>query len=337
MATKDALPEIVRLEQQLATVKSESKVWKNKYDIVNKQLVASDKRANFLADIGRPPRERGLAKIKGSGDATAIMICSDWHVEEEVNPKTINGLNTYTLAIASQRINTVFRRFLMMTDVARAMCTIDTCVIALLGDFISGYIHPELVETNLLSPTEATLFVQDHIVNGIRFLRKEGGFKEIIVPTCYGNHGRTTDKRRCASAYANSYEWLMYKTLEKYVKEPGLTWKVENGYHNWLNIQGYDVRFHHGDELKYQGGVGGITIPINKAIAQWNKVQWADYDYFGHLHQYFNVPRWCCNSSLIGYGAYALSIKAEYEVPSQTISVISKKRGKVLNERLFCD
>jgi hypothetical protein len=170
----------------------------------------------------------------------------------------------------------------------------------------------------------------------MKFMKREGGFEEIIMPTCVGNHGRTGKKKRCATGYANSYEWLMYKMLDKYVVEPGVRWKVENGYHNWLSIYNYDVRFHHGDNIQYQGGVGGITIPVNKAISQWNKIRTAHYDYFGHYHQFFNTNRWCCNSSVIGLGAYALSIKAEYEEPSQTLSLISRTRGKTFTEKVHC-
>lgn len=334
---KKELAEQIILERKLQNLQNESKIWKTKYDIVSKELKASDKRANFLADISRPPRQRDLYKIKDSGEATAIFVLSDWHAEETVDPATINGLNEHSLKSCKTKVENCFSRFLIMTDMIRSLTKIDNLVVAALGDFITGYIHEELEENNSLSPTEAVLFVSDLLVNGIRFLKREGKFKSIIVPTCVGNHGRTGKQKRIASAYANSYEWLMYKTLEKYVQEPGVTWKVENSYHNWLNIQGFDVRFHHGDYISYGGGVGGISIAVNKAIAQWNKVQVADFDYFGHFHQFMNSNRCCCNSSVIGYNAYALSIKAEFEVPSQTISVISKNRGKILTDRVFCD
>ena len=337
MATRKDTAEIVRLERQLATTKEELALWQHKYKFASKELRASDKRANFLADIARPPRERQLEKLKGGGEATAIFVLSDWHAEESVDPETINGLNEHNLELCKLKVENCFKRFLMLTETMRHMTTIDTLVVALLGDMITGKIHDELSETNNLSPTEASLFVSDLIVNGLKFLKKEGNFKQIIVPTCVGNHGRTTKERRIATSYCNSYEWLMYKTLEKYVQIPGVTWKITNGYHNWLDVQGFKVRFHHGDHLNYGGGIGGITIPVNKALAQWNKVRVADYDYFGHFHQYINNIRWCCNSSVIGFNAYALSIKAEYEVPSQTISIISKNRGKVLTDRVFCD
>jgi hypothetical protein len=283
--SKKQVVEQVKHERALQDALAESKRWKTKYEVVAKELTLADKRANLLADIGRPPNHRSLTKLKGSGNSTAIFVLSDVHAEESVDPLTINGLNCHDLKICKNRFENCFSRFLMMADVARGLTTIDTLVVAVLGDLITGYIHEELQEGNNLSPSEAIIFVSDLLVNGIRFLKKEGGFKNIIVPTCVGNHGRTTRERRVATSYSNSYEWLMYKMLSKTVQEPGVYWKVENGYHNYLDIQGHTVRFHHGDHISYGGGVGGITIPVNKALSQWNKVKRADYDYFGHFHQ----------------------------------------------------
>lgn len=328
----------IKHERELETARDEAKLYKAKYNYVSRELKNVVKQSKILSAIDMPIAACHIKPIKhGKGDAAAIVVLSDFHVEEYVDPTTINNLNSYNLDIATQRIECMFQNALRMIDVSRHLTSIDTLVIAVLGDMISSYIHPELEENNQLSPTEAILFVQDLLVNGIRFLKREGGFKHVIVPTCFGNHGRTTLKKRCATGFKNSYEWLLYQHLSRTVTDPGLTWQVENGYFNWLNVKGYDVRFSHGDNLHYMGGVGGISICVNKAIAQWNKVRTAHYDYFGHYHQFLNFTRWTCNGSTIGYSPYALSIKAEYEVPSQTFSVISKTRGKVLTDRIFCD
>lgn len=41
-----------------------------------------------------------------------------------------------------------------------------------------------------------------------------------------------------------------------------------------------------------------------------------------------DAGNWLLNGSLIGYNAFAISIKAPYETPKQTFFLISKKRGK---------
>jgi len=46
------------------------------------------------------------------------------------------------------------------------------------------------------------------------------------------------------------------------------------------------------------------------------------------LHQFKDGGNFICNGSLIGYNAFALSIKADYEKPKQAFFLVDKKRGK---------
>lgn len=325
-------------DRKVARAEDAAKAWKQKYEHALEELERAEDRTGILSAIKQQIPPDSIKRLKAGGDAVAVLSLSDWHVEEHVDPSVINGINEYTPDIAKKRAEEVFRRAAMLIDFARGFSKIDTACVWLGGDFITGYIHQELEEGNFLSPTEAILFVQELLVKGMRFLKREAKLKHLILPTSFGNHGRTTEKRRVASSAANSYEWLMYRSLEQHVKDPGWQWKVENGYFNWVRLfDKYNLRFHHGDNILYAGGVGGITIPVNKAIAQWNKVQRAEFDYFGHYHQSIDLTRWTCNGSLIGYGAYALAIKAEPEAPSQTLSVISKDRGKILTMRVFAE
>lgn len=325
-------------DRRIAQAEQQAKLWKDKYEHAIADLEAAEARTGIMAAINQQIPPDSIKKLKSGGDAIAVLALSDWHVEEHVDPAVINGINEYTPDIAKKRAESVFRRAAMLIDFARGFSKIDTACVWLGGDFITGYIHQELEEGNFMSPTEAILFVQDLIVKGMRFLKREARLKHLIIPTSFGNHGRTTEKRRVATSAANSYEWLMYRSLEQHVKDPGWQWKVENGYFNWVKLfDRYDLRLSHGDNIRFAGGIGGITIPVNKAISQWNKIQKADFDFFGHYHQSIDMTRWTCNGSLIGFGPFALSIKAEPESPSQTLSIISKDRGKVLTMRVFAD
>ena len=127
----------------------------------------------------------------------------------------------------------------------------------------------------------------------------------------------------------------MYHSLASHFKnEERVTFRIAEGYHSFINCYGYNLRFHHGHNTRYLGGVGGLTIPLNKAIAQWNSGVpsrlVADMDIQGHYHTFLDTGMggFICNGSLIGYNAFAKSIKARYERPSQTFFVIDKKRGK---------
>lgn len=288
-----------------------------------------------LAIKGTPVENIPIVRAKNTAsEAVAFAVLSDWHVEETIEPHTVNGLNEYNLEIASERIDKVFSGILRLTEIQRHGVDIDTLVLGFLGDHMSGFLHEELAEENALSPMETVLWLKNKIAAGINLVRREGNFKRIIIPTCYGNHSRTTKKPRHGSGAKHSYEWLLYSVLSQEITD-GVEWKVGNSYFNFLNVYDQTIRLHHGDDLKYQGGVGGLTIPVEKAIAQWNKAKRADIDIFGHWHQFQTARHWVCNSSLIGYNAYALAIKASFEVPSQTYFLMDKDRGRTITAPIF--
>lgn len=288
-----------------------------------------------LALSGASPPAPLSCKIESNGDneAVAFAIASDWHVEETVDPRAVNNLNSFDLGIAERRVNEFFRRTVKLTNTQRHGTKIDTLVLALLGDHMTGYIHEELRETNGLSPTETVLWLSDRIGAGIQMLSQH--FSRIVIPCSYGNHGRNTIKPRHATGAKNSYEWMLYNILAK--QFPQHDWRIADGYHNYLDVDGRIIRFHHGDGLKYQGGVGGLTIPVEKAIANWNKAIPAHLDVFGHWHQSQQNPKWISNASLIGHNAYAISIKAPYEPPSQTYFLMDSKRGRTITAPIFLE
>jgi len=266
--------------------------------------------------------------------STAFALAGCWHVEEEVDSRSVNGMNSYNLAEADRRIEKYVSSVLRLVEIERQGTDIDTLVFALLGDLMSGYIHEELRETNALSPSQTVLWLMERLSAVIETLRKKGNFKRIIIPCCYGNHGRTTIKPRHATGPANSYEWLLYKFLASKFTD-GIEWEVAESYHTYLDVYGKTIRLHHGDGLKYQGGIGGLTIPVEKAIASWNKGRVADLDVFAHWHTRQENTKWVSCSSLIGYNAYAVSIKAAFEPPSQTFFLFNEKRGRTVTSPIF--
>ena len=194
------------------------------------------------------------------------------------------------------------------------------------------------METNALSPVEAVVFLRDMICSGIDLLLRET-YLPIFIPTCVGNHGRTTVKKRIKTSCKNSYEWLLYMTLARhYEGNPRVKFSVGTGYHNTQEIMGRKVRFHHGDGLRYMGGVGGISIPVNKSIAQWDKVSPADFDIFGHWHTFLTYyPKWVSCGSLMGYSEYSVEIKADFQHPTQAFIVIDRKYGLVQSTPIFLE
>ncbi|MFA6325219.1 MAG: hypothetical protein WCX46_03270 [Candidatus Paceibacterota bacterium] len=272
-----------------------------------------------------------IKKIKETkNEATAVVLASDWHVGETVDPASIGYVNEYNEDIAAQRGREFFQNVLRLINIFEKDIQINKLVLALLGDFISNTIHEDLAETNSMLPADEVAFAQEIIISGIEFLL-ENTKLEIVIPCHSGNHGRMTVKQRVSSEAGNSLEYYMYKNIAGYFKrEPRVQFLIPRGYFSFIEIYDKTVRFHHGHNISYGGGVGGITIPINKAVSQWNKTRNVDIDCFGHFHQFMDGGYWVCNGSMIGFNNYAESIKATFDKPKQAFFLIDSKRDKTI-------
>jgi hypothetical protein len=304
---------------------------------------AADNRttSEFLDELGRPVITKIEAPAKSSKDnsgfATALLVASDWHVEEMVEPTTVSGLNKYNPDIAKKRSEAFFKTGLRLTDIVARDIAIPSMTLAFLGDFLTNELHEDSAENNAMTPMEATLFAQDLLSSGIKYLL-ENSERHLDIVCHSGNHGRVTKRVHHAKEKGHSLEYMMYRNLAKfYEKEDRVRWSIPDGYHSYVDIFGVKVRFHHGHKVQYNGGVGGITIPVNKSINEWNKGIRADLDVFGHFHQYFDGGNFLANGSLIGYNAYALSIKASPEAPRQSFSIIDSKRGRTWTNSIYVE
>jgi len=280
------------------------------------------------------PAQFEIEERKGSKEATAIALLSDWHIDEKVHSDSIGGVNQFDIKIAKQRANILFTNTLKLLNMCRKESKINTLVIGALGDFITSWIHQDLIEDSVMTPPEALIILFDLLVGGIDFLLENAELEKLIFVGVCGNHTRITQKIPIKKTAAKNYEWLIYRFLHKwYLIRPGkpgtrLGFKLPDGYFNRLTVYNKVIRFHHGDGIRYHGGVGGIHIPLRKAIAQWNKAQHADLDVLGHWHTREASKDYVINGSLIGYNEYAERIKADYERPQQAFFILHPKFGK---------
>lgn len=274
---------------------------------------------------------RVLRREKGSGlrEGVALSMLSDLHVEELVRPDSTPVGNAFNLAIAEFRLHRYFNALLWATSFNRQAFAIRELVLMINGDLITGHLHDDNIEAAQLPPQAAALWVQQRIAAGLRLLLAQGGFERITCVCLVGNHGRTTKKMRTQTAAGHSHEsWVYAGLAAQFAEEPRLVFRIPNSTHDYFQTYDFWHRVHHGHDVSYGGGMGGITIPINKAVAGWDCAKRVDYTWLGHFHQYIDTGRVAVNGSLIGFNAYALSLKASPEPPAQLFAIVDSKRGK---------
>ncbi len=261
---------------------------------------------------------------------TPVMLLSDWHVEEPVVPAKVNGLNLYNLDIADKCIKDVAAAFEWLGHDSRYDCR--EAVIWLGGDLFSGYIHEELQEGNFLSPVQAVVWLQERIEKMFRVILATTNYERIIVPCNDGNHGRLTHRIRVSTRTANSLEWLMYQTLAaRLSNEPRIQFDIAEGEYSYMTVYDRTLMFFHGDSVQYQGGVGGLLIPMRRGLNELRKYRSFDVANFGHFHTRIDLDELVGNGSMIGITPYSMRNKCQPEPPRQSWYMVDSVRGKCLS------
>lgn len=326
--TERSLDEHIEVKKTTISKKAEKSALKEAIERI--EMLETEREAILAIKQGVRSFKIAPAEKRGKSEATALWLASDWHVGERVNRGQVNDINEYNPTIAKARGEAYFRNGLKLTDMASKEVHVDTIVLALLGDFITGHLHLDAVENNYLAPVEETVFAQEIILSGIDFILKNSSY-DLIIPCHSGNHGRTTKFSHFGSENGHSLEYFMYRSIANYYRnEKRVKVLIAEGSHSYLDVYGYRIRFLHGHDVKFNGGSGGITIPLNKAISQWDKAMPAYLTCLGHFHQRFDGNSFLVNGSLIGYNSFALSIKASAEKPAQQFCLIDRDRGKTV-------
>lgn len=308
----------------------EEKELEKKYKLALKKIVLLQKEFGTILSVKGGVKTHKILPTRGvGGEAVAVAVISDLHVEENVTRESTNGTNEYTMAIAKQRMDMCFRNLLKLVKKEQSHVRINTLCLAILGDTFSGNIHDELLETCEVAPQDAMLYAQNLLASGIEFILKNSKLN-VIVPCCVGNHSRMTRKVHIATEQGNSLEWAMYNFLAQYFsKNKRVKFILSRSYFNYVDILGYNIRFHHGHACVYNGGVGGIEIGMRRIISKWDKDQPAYLSVCGHFHSRRDGGDFIVNGSLIGDSPYGKRFGFSGR-PEQTFFLIDRKRGKTV-------
>ena len=329
-------------DAELARLRSEVASYRNRYKAALAQIDRERERADALGSLQgvKPtPLTRSVKGKKAKHAATAVLMLSDVHAEERVDPATVNGENDYSLDVCQLRLAELQHRFFEMLAHEQRLADISRVVIWLGGDFVTGHIHPDCIEVAQLSPQNATRWVASRLRGIIDAVARRA--ESVVVCTNAGNHGRSTEKNRIATELDHSWEQLMYYTLAREERNANVQWQIATGHLGYLNLDGFVLRHCHGHAIRYSGNVYGLALPAGKAIAAWDSSRRADLTIFGHYHSWNWVDgsRYISNGSVIGKTAYSVHIKSSSrERPRQGFCVIDHGRQEVTRAYpLYCD
>jgi hypothetical protein len=293
-----------------------------------------------LAEATYNPARRyriGSAVSGKASSCTALLMLSDLHLEERVDPEVCMGYR-YNLEIAAKRNDRVINTAIEVLQNQRRFFPWKDMVIWLGGDMISGAIHQELEATNFQGPAEAILFAQDMMLADIEKIRTALTPRKVTIVCNMGNHGRTTHRKRFSDGYNHSWEWLAFHNMARlFAKDKAVEFIIAKGSLIEIEIENTPIRFTHGDDIRFDGGVGGVFIPLAKKIANWDRRWKAAKTILGHFHSHFHIDAAVMNGCLIGPNAYSIAGGFAAQRPSQTTAIVDSRRGFVDVTQIFAE
>ena len=287
----------------------------------------------------QPPTWMTPAKPKRSA-ATLVVMLSDTHFDEVVNPEEMEGLNAYNREIAVMRLEKWAQNVIKLSRHYLSGVTYDGLVIILGGDIFTGDIHEELQITNEDTMIGSLLFWSEQIAAAVQLLADE--FKKCHVVSVVGNHGRTTRKPRMKQRVRTNFDWLLAKMVERnFAKDKRVTFTIPESADAWLQIYEHGHLITHGDQVSGGGGIGGIYPPIMRMRARKHQRYMVTGKSFqtlwlGHWHQYISTPSMVVNGSLKGFDEYALLMGFGFEQPQQALAVITPEKNITFQAPVFC-
>lgn len=283
------------------------------------------------------PKLRTAKALKGQ--AVPIMQWSDWHVEKRIDRDVMNGLNEFTPEIAKARALTLFQNNARMVEIYGQTSIVTQGVLHLGGDFIEGYLRDSNLRMNHLSPIEAVPFAAELIITGIQYLLDNTKLEILHLLCSRGNHPRLTPKMDSDDHKMNLETLIYHMVIKHFVGEERVVAHFSPSDISYFDIMGKRIRYIHGHQIKYNGGIGGLAIPMRKAILSWDQTDQADETLGCHFHtSYKPLQNYMQNGSLCGYDPYAMSVvKAPFQAPMQSMELLVEGRGFRMFTSIDCE
>jgi len=267
---------------------------------------------------------------KATSPIVPVLVISDLHIGEIINPKEMEGFNAYSHKIAVKRMWHIIQSFLDWVNISRNQYTINRCHVMLLGDYISGDIHYELQATNEF-PVPVQTVKAGYLIG--EALRRIAPHFEVVTVDCVGadNHGRLQKKPQCKQKGTNNYSYIVHEIamlLNRDIK--GIVFDMTEGMKQLVEINNHRFLMEHGDTIR---GILGIPFygmersKAKEAVRRMNETKKSfHYRVLGHWHQPCFFSDTIVNGSLSGTTEYDHSA-GRYSHPCQVAFLVHPRHG----------
>jgi hypothetical protein len=275
---------------------------------------------------------------RGGSPQSAVLLLSDTHIGQVVEPEQTLGYGGYNLDVFMSRLKRLEQA--VHSILADHVTTpVKELVVPILGDMIHG---------NLAHSVEAgqhhTLFEQFYVAGHAlaQFLRNISTLAPITrIYTAVGNHPRwgTQKKMPTDNRYSN-FDQFLYAYMQALTRDcVNIEWTLDKQPFAVFDVQGFTFYCGHGDHLR--GGDKALGIPAHSigrhlgtsmGLRSRQGKSLVNYYCFGHLHKPIQLPHTLgeviVNGGFPGVDGFGLMEGFQAYPPSQRFFLVHPKFGR---------
>ena len=300
-------------------------------------IVVENKHDDFLEELARvmgKEAKRPVAKfakpkaINTKHTEVAVKAVSDLHLTEVVNQDECNGINKYNVMIAAKRLWKDVQASEKILKIHGSVYTIEKVVALVLGDMISGTIHPEQITTNELSDPAAVILCARLMAIYFRELSKLG--IPIELECIHGNHPRMSAKMPTKKQAHTNLDWLIYEMLKTDLERDGIVVNVHKSQMALKKIYNHTYAFEHGigvasgKEEDFEDRVRAMfDDPVYRKATGHTGASF-DQLVIGNMHKPKFLERTVVNAAYVGQNELGQSWRLKPISPKQLMWGVSK-------------
>lgn len=336
--------ELARVVRELERVRQERNVARAAHRQAEKETESLRSDLDRLSAIDavsvETPKWGKPKKRSGKNTATALIMLSDLHLDEVIDPAEVAGMNAYSREIALQRLQRAADGAIRLGKELLAGFDIQNAIVIFGGDLVHGNLHDN-AEWNEQPSVIATVdYWADHLAKFLDTVASAFGPTHCV--SVVGNHGRNTNKPRTRGRVQDSFDHHLVRLVQRHYRDdPRFSWNVPMSADAYVNV--YDTRLlvTHGDQARGGSGISGLFTPVALLDSRKRKRDASfgrSYDHLlmGHWHQYIRGNGFTINGSLCGVNAYSYINNFGYEPPAQAFGIITPEHGMTIEAPIYC-
>ena len=263
---------------------------------------------------------------------TAVMQVNDGHMGQITSAQEVEGFGEFNPALCRSRQLNFAEKVLEWVDLHRNSYTINELVIPVLGDMISGDIHPDLQITNAfpspIQACEAGWLLSDQVA------MMAPHFQKVRVEfVTEDNHARLTKKPQAAEAGLNSLNYVVgFIAKQRISGLPNVEFNIYPQYEAVIAVAGRRYLICHGHGVMGWAGVPWYGVERRMGREALKRMNAPDMNKFhkvllGHWHTPISHPWYWVGGSVSGTDALDHK-QGRHSPPSQAAWMVHVRHGE---------